>query len=99
MKKKWIILPYSLVILGALGLLVYDYLNKGSLDKGNLTRSLLIVAGAVAGMAKTLTGRKKTFGASNHSLYEKAIRMMAALGNNGADTKEFIRSLNPPFEI
>ena len=32
-------------------------------------------------------------------LYEKAIHRMVALGSDGKDTKDFIRSLEPPFEV
>lgn len=72
MKKKWIILLYSLVILAALGASAYEYYTKGALDKSNLIRTILIVAGAVLGMIKNLNRTGSRIPVNKKALYRQA---------------------------
>lgn len=48
---------YSLVILGAAGLLAYQGLVTNELDSGNLTKGILIIVGALIGMLKPRKNR------------------------------------------
>ncbi len=57
MKKKWIILLYVLLILAAGILLFIEYRNKGTMEQSTLIRWIIIIIGALIGIAKTLTGR------------------------------------------
>ncbi len=95
MKKKWIILLYVLVMLGAVGASVYEFYNKGSLDKSNLTRTVLIIVGALLGMTKNLSRNKVSF-AKKQELYEKTYgaHMGNAFASMPKEKKVLFRSLD-----
>ena len=95
MKKKWIILLYSLVMAAAVGASIYEFYRKGSLDQSNLTRTILIVAGALLGMVKNLNRNKVSF-AKKQELYEKtyASHIGNAFSNMPKEKKAFFRSLD-----
>ncbi len=95
MKKKWIILLYSLVILAALGASAYEFHTKGTVDNGNLVRTLLIILGAVVGMCKTRPGRRSKFVRNQVALFEKAYASQIgnAFTNMPKERKLFFRSL------
>ena len=95
MKKKWIILLYSLVMAAAVGASIYEFYRKGSLDQSNLTRTILILAGALLGMVKNLNRNKVSF-AKKQELYEKtyASHIGNAFSNMPKEKKVLFRSLD-----
>ncbi len=95
MKKKWIILLYSLVIVAAVGASIYEFYRKGSLDQSNLTRTVLIVAGVLLGMFKNLN-RSRVSVFKKQELYEKTYgaHIGNAFSNMPKEKKMFFRSLD-----
>ena len=96
MKKKWIILLYAIVILAALGISAYEYHTKQTLDKNNLIRTLLIIAGAVSGMIKTLNRGKGAVPGTKKAVYSKAYKEQigTAFVSYPKEEKLFYRALD-----
>ena len=96
MKKKWIVFLYIPVILAAIGLLVYNYFTKGILTSAQIIRSLIIVIGAVLGMAKVLSGGKSTIPGTQKALYSKAYsgQIGTAFASMPKEEKLFYRALD-----
>ena len=69
MKKALPYILYSLVILVCLGLLVYQGLIAKNLESGSITRCVLIIVGAILGMAKAKNRRPV---ANKKALYQKS---------------------------
>lgn len=69
MKKALPYILYSLVILAAAGLLVYQFLTGRSLDSRDITKCVLIIAGALMGM---LRPRRRKKVSNKKVLYQKA---------------------------
>ena len=59
---------YSLIILGAAGLLAYQYFIEHNLESGNVIKCALIIAGAIIGMIKVPRRRIS----NKKALYQKS---------------------------
>ena len=75
MKKKqqrWIVALYVVVILGSLAWGGYEIYADGTLKTTSIIRCVAIIAGAVLGIFKTLTGHRRTVVVNKDAVYRKA---------------------------
>ena len=95
MKKKWIILLYLAVILASVGAAIYEFFAKGALDQSNLTRTVLIAAGAILGMMKSLKRDKLSF-IKKQEVYDKTYgtHIGTAFSTMPKEKKQLYRSLD-----
>ena len=69
MKKALPYILYSLIILLACGLLVYQFCSDGDLEFGDLAKGILVILAAIVGMIRPKSRRKVT---NKKALYQKA---------------------------
>lgn len=69
MKKALPYILYSIVILGASGLLIYQGLVQKNLESGDLVKSILVIAAAIVGMLRPKRRKKVS---NKKALYQKA---------------------------
>lgn len=99
MKKKqerWIVALYAVVILASLAWSGYEIYTEGTVKTTSLIRCVAIIAGAVLGIYKTLTGRRRTVVVNKDAVYRKAYdkQIGSAFTTLPKEQKQFYHALD-----
>lgn len=95
-QEKWIIALYVLVILASLAWAGYEFYTDRTLKTSSIIRLLAIVAGAVLGIVKTVTGKRRKVVVNKDEVYRKAYAMQIgrAFETLPKEKKQFYRALD-----
>ncbi len=95
-QEKWIVALYVLVILASLAWAGYEFYADGTLKTSSIVRLVAIVAGAVLGIFKTVTGRRKKIVVNKDEVYHKlyAKQIGNAFSTLPKEKKQFYHALD-----